>query len=652
MGRALMIQGTTSAAGKSLLVTALCRYFADRGVRVAPFKAQNMSNNARVVQGGEIGSAQYFQALAARAVPEVRMNPVLLKPEADTRSQVVVLGRADLELSRLPWRARAARLWPVVRRALRELLDAYDLVLIEGAGSPAEINLQDADIVNMRVAHEAQAPVLLVADIDRGGAFAHLYGTWALLPPEDRVRLKGFVLNKFRGDPALLEPGPAILEARTGVPVVGVLPWVAHALPDEDAVRFEAARRWGAAGRVRVALVVYPRVSNVDEFKPLEALADLRLARRPEDLEGAELVILPGSKHVAQDLAWLRRSGLAEAVRAKARAGVRVLGVCGGLQMLGERVQDPWGVEGAAEGLGLLPLVTEMRPEKTLAKARARFAGLEAPWAVWEGLEVAGYEIHHGRTRSVGPVAEVLPGGRGFARGNVLGVYLHGLFENPSAVRALFGAVPPDLEATFAALARWVAAHLDPRFLEALVTEEGGRPLSAVRRLIVLLGGARSGKSQKAEEIARALGGDAVSVIVTAEAGDAEMRERIARHRAQRNPNWEVLEATRDVAGALERARHGVVVLDCATLWVSNLLLEAGEAAARREVAALLAAWRKGGKTLIVVTNEVGMGVVPANALARRYRDLLGWVNQRLVAAADEAYLMVAGAMVPLEGRV
>src|SRR5919201_166308 len=292
-----MVQGCSSWAGKSLLVTALCRSFARRGVRVAPFKAFNMSNNARVVDEGEIATAQYLQAAAAGAVPDVRMNPVLVKPEGDQRSQVVVLGKVDPELSRTPWRGRTASLWPRIEEAFRWLDARFDLVIAEGAGSPAEVNLSDVDVANMRVAELARAPVLLVADIDRGGAFAHLYVTWSLLPERHRDRIKGFVLNKFRGDAALLDPGPAELERLTGVPVIGVIPMLRHLLPDEDGAAPVVSTRIDAA--LTVAVIRYPRASNLDEFKPLEQVARLLWSSVPADVVNADIVVLPGSKRVA-----------------------------------------------------------------------------------------------------------------------------------------------------------------------------------------------------------------------------------------------------------------------------------------------------------------------------------------------------------------
>lgn len=465
MGRAIMICGTTSGAGKSFLVTALARWYARRGLRVAPFKAQNMSNNARVVADGEMGSAQYFQALAAHVEPDVRMNPVLLKPESDTSSQVVVLGKPDAELSRTPWRERSERLWPTVRSSLEALGSEYELLVIEGAGSPAEINLESSDIVNMRVAEAAKAATLLVADIDRGGAFAHLYGTHQLLKPAHRALLQGFVLNKFRGDAALLAPAPALLEELTGVPTLGVLPmWREHGLPEEDGV-FDASP---AGDGFNVAIVSYPRISNLDEFAPLKRVPGLSLGwvRRPEGIARADLVILPGSKHVPGDLAWLRAMGLDAAIAAHVRAGKPTLAVCGGLQLLGTELTDPDGVEGAATGLGVLPLTTEYRAGKHQHRARYTLDRLSGFWEPLSGLSFDGYEIRHGRTEVTGAIEShaalrlALPGDGGWQQGPVLALYTHGLFESPAVLRALFGATTPTLEDTFEGLADFVDEHL------------------------------------------------------------------------------------------------------------------------------------------------------------------------------------------------
>src|SRR5574343_243031 len=328
--RCVMVLGTSSWAGKSWLATALCRHYARQGLKVAPFKAQNMSNNARVVASacglGEIGSAQYFQALAARAEPDVRMNPLLLKPEADTRSQVVLLGQVSPELSVTPWHERSDKVWPQIAAALDALRSEHEVGVIEGAGSPAEINLMHSDIVNLRVARHADARCLLVTDIDRGGAFAHLYGTWALLPQEDQRRIQGFVLNKFRGDASLLSPAPQMLQALTQVPTLATVPmWWQHGLPDEDGVFDDRSRTVGPVTRT-VAVVAYPRISNLDEFQPLRNVPGVRLrwARTPPDLTtlgSDDWIILPGSKHTSSDLAWLRQQGLDAAITSHTRGG-------------------------------------------------------------------------------------------------------------------------------------------------------------------------------------------------------------------------------------------------------------------------------------------------------------------------------------------
>lgn len=478
--RCVMVLGTTSGAGKSWLTTALCRHYARQGLKVAPFKAQNMSNNARVVEGGEIGSAQYFQALAARAEPEVRMNPLLLKPEADTRSQVVLMGQVNEALSGMPWRGRSLHVWPQIAAALDALREENDVVVIEGAGSPAEINLHASDIVNMRVALHAQARCLLVTDIDRGGAFAHLYGTWALLPAEERALIHGFVLNKFRGDASLLAPAPQQLEELTGVPTVAVLPmWWQHGLPEEDGVFDDRTRASGAVHKT-IAVVAYPRISNLDEFQPLKNVPGVRLvwARAPADCAGADWIVLPGSKATASDLAWLRSQGLDRAIAAHAARGGAVLGVCGGLQMLGEALIDTHGIDGNAPGLGLLPLVTQFAPQKTVRHTQTRFGRLTGVWAALSDVDAAGYEIHHGQTlphaamAAAGDLArEALPAGLGWqnAQGNVLGVYLHGLFEDPRVLHALFGATAPTLETVFDGLADFLATHIEPRVLDQLI---------------------------------------------------------------------------------------------------------------------------------------------------------------------------------------
>ncbi len=464
--KALMVQGTSSGAGKSYLVAALLRAFSDAGLRVAPFKAQNMSNNAGVVRPGlEIGRAQLLQAVAARAEPSVDMNPVLIKPEAGGRSQVVVLGRPDPELSALPWQRRKERLWPVVQAALERLQGRFDLLILEGAGSPAEVNLRRGDIANMRVAQAARAPVLLTCDIDRGGAFAHLLGTLACLPQRDRALVQGFLLNRFRGDPALLGSGPRWLERRSGVPVLGVIPWLPVPLPEEDDADLE--RR--PTGPGPVAIVRLPHLSNFDEFAPLGQLASW--VDRPAQLEGASWVILPGSKSTLADLDWLRATGLAAAIARAAQAGLPVLGICGGMQMLGGPITDPWGVEGGggeAQGTGLLDLATSFAPQKAV-----RQRSLTDPLSQ---LPLRGYEIHHGETVPGSRVQTLVPGLL-WRQGNVFGTYLHGLLETPAYLHSwleragLPVQVQEDLDARLDAVATQVRAHLDWPRVWSLATE-------------------------------------------------------------------------------------------------------------------------------------------------------------------------------------
>lgn len=465
----VMVLGTSSNAGKSWVSTALCAWYRAQGYKVAPFKAQNMSNNARVVatpdgQWGEIGTAQYLQALACGVEPDVRMNPLLLKPEADTRSQVVLMGQVNAQLSALPWRARSAQVWPHITAALDSLRAEYEVVVIEGAGSPAEINLHDSDIVNMRVAQHCDAHCLLVADIDRGGAFAHLYGTWALLPPQEQALIRGFVLNKFRGDPGLLAPAPQMLQERTGVPTVATIPMqCGHGLPEEDGV-FDARSTGQGSIHTTVAIVAYPRMSNHDEFQPLRSVPGVRVvwARSPADLAGADWVILPGSKATAADLAWMRHQGLDAAVVAHAHAGRRVLGICGGLQMLGEALIDLHGVDGNAAGLGLLPLVTLFAPEKTVRRVKVQLPPLRGVWSALNGLQLQVYEIHHGQTQLRADMEagqaqradEPVPGMVWqSAQGNVWGTYWHGMLENAAMLQALWGAQAPSLDQVFARMA-------------------------------------------------------------------------------------------------------------------------------------------------------------------------------------------------------
>ncbi len=372
--KTLMVVGSMSSAGKSLLVTALCRIFSRRGIRVAPFKAQNMSNNAAVCSdGGEIGRAQALQALAAGLEPTVDMNPVLLKPEADARSQVIVNGRLWKTLSARNYYRHKDILWDHVKNSLDRLIQEYDLVIIEGAGSPAEMNLKGTDIVNMAIARYANAPVVLVGDIDRGGVFAQLLGTLWLLDDEERRLIRGLVVNKFRGDPALFTDGIKILEDKGHVPVLGVVPYLRDLnLPDEDAVSIEQQKQvqqGSLEAYTDIAVMAFPRIANFDDFDPLKAENKVRLryVRSVEELGSPDAVILPGTKSTVADLQWLRSTGLAAAICQHAQHGGAVAGICGGYQMLGNRIEDPEQLESNLDymdGLSLLPCQTRFISEK------------------------------------------------------------------------------------------------------------------------------------------------------------------------------------------------------------------------------------------------------------------------------------------------
>jgi adenosylcobyric acid synthase len=425
-----------------------------QGVDVAPFKAQNMSNNARVVAGGEIGVAQWLQAKAARVEPDVRMNPVLLKPEADTRSQVVVRGVVDRELTNTAWTDRHEALWVPMAESFDDLASEHELIVIEGAGSPAEINLRDQ--VNNRMIEYADASGLLVSDIDRGGSFAHLFGTWSLVPDSTRERLDGFVLNRFRGDATLLAPGPERLTEMTSMAFAGVLPMLRHDLPDEEGVSVSARAPHGSP---RVVLPRFPYGSNLDEFQLLGHAADVRWSSDPRRFSGLDpdrdAIILPGSKHVVADLEWMRSRGIDQAILAAARHGVRVIGVCGGAMMLGARIADPDGIEGPAgsvvHGLGLMEHSTVFGSTK-----RTESVQVEAFGSTYQG-----YEIRFG---------ELTDDVRFGVDGNVIATTVHGLFEHPGFIESLLGVrVEPVLEPTLELLADAVEEHLDTTLLRALV---------------------------------------------------------------------------------------------------------------------------------------------------------------------------------------
>jgi len=436
----LMVQGTTSDAGKSTLVTALCRWLVRQGVAVVPFKPQNMAlNSAVTAEGGEIGRAQAVQAQAANLAPHTDMNPVLLKPNSDTGSQVIIHGRAVTTMNAVAYHDYKSIAMQAVLASHARLSQAYPVVMVEGAGSPAEINLRANDIANMGFAEAVDCPVLLIADINRGGVFAHLVGTLELLSPTEQERVKGFIINRFRGDIALLRPGLDWLEARTGKPVVGVLPYVMDLhLEAEDGIDRRQTDK--VAQVLKVVVPVLPRISNHTDFDPLRLhpQVDLQFIGPGQPIPAADLIILPGSKSVRSDLSYLRTNGWDTAVARHLRYGGKVLGICGGLQMLGEQVHDPLGLEGPAgssDGLGLLAFSTTLEEEKQLRNVRGRL--------LLEDAEVCGYEIHAGVTSgdALSNAAVLLDDGRTdgaqSADGQILGTYLHGLFESPAACSAL-----------------------------------------------------------------------------------------------------------------------------------------------------------------------------------------------------------------------
>ena len=495
--RVIMVQGTTSHAGKSIVATALCRIFAQDGFEVAPFKAQNMSLNSYATpDGGEIGRSQAVQAAAAMTAPKVEMNPVLLKPEGESRSQVVIMGKPLAIASVREYYDLKPGIWETVTCALDHLRAEYDVIVIEGAGSPAEVNLKQQDIVNMRVALHADAPVLLVGDIDRGGVFAHLVGTMVLLEPEERTLVKGLVINKFRGDPSLLTSGLGFLEERTGVPVAGVIPHFSDLhIPEEDSLGLTPDTLSDEETAVDVAVMRLPHIANFDDFDPLrrEPGVRVRYVGRIEEFGSPDLVLIPGSKTTVADLDWLRARGLAERILTVRRSGTPVIGVCAGYQMLGRALLDPDGVESSraeSYGLGLLQTSTTFTERKSIHQVKGHVAASRGLLSGCQGSEVAAYEIHMGVTTPEGyfPRPFVmqtrsgrsvdLPDGAMDEDGLTLGTYLHGLFHNRAVRRSILecaatrkGVTLPgageeiDPSAEYDKLAALVREHLDMKLI-------------------------------------------------------------------------------------------------------------------------------------------------------------------------------------------
>ena len=494
-GQVLMVQGTASHVGKSVLVSAFCRIFRQDGFRVAPFKAQNMSNNSYVTaDGGEIGRAQAVQADAAGVEARVEMNPVLLKPEADHISQVVVMGRPMLSANVKDYFGLKPQLWEAVHTSLDKLRDDFDIVIAEGAGSPAEINLKATEIVNMRVALYANAPVFLCGDIDRGGVFASLVGTLQLLEPKERETVKGLIINKFRGDPSLLTDGITWLEEYTGIPVAGLIHHYRDIhIPEEDSVALDGSSRVAAQSVLDVAVLQLPHIANFDDYDPLARHpgVDLRYVDSPAKLGRPDLVIIPGTKTTIPDLAWMNERGLSEAVKSLHANGAAVIGICGGYQMLGTVVSDPEHIESSIpelEGLGLLPLSTVFQGTKETHRISGTVIEATGLLAGASGMPVQGYEIHMGRTVGEGfsppfriedradvPVTEAnsLEGALD-PSGSVMGTYIHGLFQNVGLRGAMLrelarrkGVSLPgvtselDLDGEYDKLADWVRSSID-----------------------------------------------------------------------------------------------------------------------------------------------------------------------------------------------
>lgn len=439
MAKNIMIQGTMSNAGKSLLAAGLCRIFRQDGYRVAPFKSQNMALNSFITaDGGEMGRAQVVQAEAAGIAPNVRMNPILLKPTTDVGSQVIVNGVVQGNMKAMEYYRAKRQFVPAVLEAYESLAAEYDIIVIEGAGSPAEINLKEEDLVNMGLAKLVDAPVLLVGDIDRGGVFAQLYGTIALLEEDERKRVKGTIVNKFRGDRSILEPGLKQLEQLCGVPVAGVIPYTHVDIDDEDSLSERFARS-DTRKLIDIAVIRLPRISNFTDFSPFERYENvsLRYVDKVADLHDPDMILLPGTKSTISDLMWLRQCGLEAAIQKAAAAGTLVFGVCGGYQMLGRSVSDPEGVEacGVTEiaGMGLLEMDTVFQGEKVQTQTRGTFGGISGMLSGLNGMAYEGYEIHMGRSETVLPPL--------VGDGNVYGSYVHGVFDGAGIADAVLRAL-------------------------------------------------------------------------------------------------------------------------------------------------------------------------------------------------------------------
>ena len=483
MAKNIMIQGTMSNAGKSLLCAGLCRILRQDGYRVAPFKSQNMALNSFITKdGGEMGRAQVVQAEAAGIEPDVRMNPILLKPTTDVGSQVIIAGQVQGNMRAMEYYRRKREYIPAILEAYNSLASEYDIIVIEGAGSPAEINLKQEDIVNMGLAKLVDAPVLLVGDIDRGGVFAQLYGTVALLEEDEQKRIKGTVVNKFRGDRSILEPGIRILEELCGVPVAGVIPYTHVDIDDEDSLT-ERFARTTERKLLDIAVIRLPRISNFTDFTPFERYANvsLRYVERVADLHSPDMILIPGTKSTIADLKWLRQSGLEAAILKAASAGTLIFGICGGYQMLGRRISDPDRVEAAGtteiQGLGLLDMDTVFLGEKVQTQVAGTFDGVTGLLSGLNGMDYTGYEIHMGCSQEKKPPLQ--------GRSNVYGSYIHGVFDAPGVSDGILKALCAKKGLDFSALGTFDLQEYKERQYNMLADAvRGGLDMELVYRVI------------------------------------------------------------------------------------------------------------------------------------------------------------------------
>jgi adenosylcobyric acid synthase len=712
--KCLAVFGTGSDVGKSIVVAALCRFFADRGIRVAPFKAQNMSNNSGVTpEGLEMGRAQIVQAEAAGIPPHVDMNPILLKPTSDVGSQVVLLGEVLENNTALEYHRKKEHLFSAACAALDRLRAKYEIVIMEGAGSCAEVNLSAHDIVNFRMAEYADAPVILVADIHKGGVFAQIVGTLACLEPPRQERIAGCIINRFRGDIRLFEDGMSWIEQKTGKKVFGVLPWYNHIrIEAEDSVVIENPAKISflhSGGPPSLAVIRIPHISNFTDFAPLSGIKELNVCflEKVQPLSHFKAVILPGSKNTRFDLNWLKQTGWADEIKSYADKGGHILGICGGYQMLGHHVHDPEGLEGASgatEGLSLLPVNTVLRAPKTTTLTEFS----------WKNIQGTGYEIRMGQTERFAGNAlfqvhkrnhqPCHDGEDGCATPDlrIMGTYIHGLFDTPGIAKHWLESIGmthiavSEKQGLAARNAEYdlLAAHLEqyvkmkdvselvrgtgsevrgqrcevrggapnpePRTINGCGVRgercgvRGGAPNPEPRtpNLTFLLGGCRSGKSRHALELAEKISRYSRIFIATCLPADEEMKGRVANHQKERGSGWSTVEAPILLPQAiLENSRNASVILaDCLTLWVSNLLLDPNESQKIDEhIRRLIQSLETAECPVILVSNEVGAGIVPENKLARQFRDIVGHANQKVAASAGRVIWMVAG--IPLDAK-